>query len=236
MSEEERAVVPRAVAIRVPSALKGDAGCVHGAGRCQFQLATPPFAFLHLDPGGTMSEIPQSHPEEYIKVAVEVLRDAEEEGDEPNAPRRVPSEYDPTTTLTYAELVELWHHEHTVAMHKERLYVPASLAILVSTILGWKDLSTMVVALGAVASVGLYWYLVLIMEDFAKRQNRFYAQMQKHKSDVIRVMFDESTLEFKADRSLSGSHTVQRKLRRPFVGTLLVLWSLLILIKAGAFR
>ncbi|MEO7085102.1 MAG: hypothetical protein ABI442_03425 [Gemmatimonadaceae bacterium] len=112
----------------------------------------------------------------------------------------------------------------------------ASHAVLVGTILGWKDLTTTVVALAAVASIGLYWYLMLIMEDFAKRQDRFFTSMQRQRSDILRVMFNESVARLGADQPFVGPPTVQRRLRRPFVGTLVVVWTLLILIKAGAFR
>ena len=182
-----------------------------------------------------MTESPQpDHSDDHVKIAMEIVRGGAEDGE--SVAHRLRESGAQTAKLTYAELVELWHHQHNVAMHKERLYAPSSLAVLVGTILGWRDLTTTVVALAAVASIGLHWYLVLIMEDFAARQDRFFTQMQLYRVDILRVMFDESKLRFGAGQQLLGPPTVQRRLRRPFAATLVGVWIFLILIKAGVFR
>jgi hypothetical protein len=174
---------------------------------------------------------PQPH--DQVKAAIEAVTEGAE-GDEPSSKRGGAghAEYSRATSLSYAELVELWHHQHNVAMHKERLYVPSSLAVLIGTILGWRDLSAGVVALAGLASIGLQVYLILIMSDFAMRQDRFFTLMREQRSDILRVMFNESLIRFRADQTLVGPPTVQRRVRPLFLGTLILIWMLLVLIKA----
>src|SRR3954468_17962139 len=166
-----------------------------------------------------------------------VARDLVTEGaeDEASDRRQHREQYEPATSLSFAELVELWHYQQGVAMHKERLYVPSSLAILVGTILGWKDVNATVVLLGAIASVGLYVQLILIIEDFARRQDRFFTEMRKRRHDILQVMFGRSSVATGPEAVFRGPPTVQRKLRLPFLVTLSGVWLTLFLLKAGVF-
>lgn len=176
-----------------------------------------------------------SRAEGHAKVATDLIHDGVDTEGDSGSRSAGSAALTARTALTFHELVELWHHQHNVAMHKERLYIPSSIAVLVGTILGWKDLSATVVALGAVASIGLYWYLALIMDDFARRQDRFFAAMCERRSEILRIMFNQSVARFAADDSLVGARTVQRGLRWPFVGTLIAVWLVLIAIKLNIF-
>jgi hypothetical protein len=170
---------------------------------------------------------------EPAKIARELMTEGAEGEESERRDHR--ERYDPKTSLSFAELMELWHYQHGVAMHKERLYVPSSLAILIGTILGWKDVTATVVFLGAIASVGLYAQLVLIMEDFAARQDRFFNEMKKRRPDILQVMFDRSSMDLGPEAVFHGPPTVQRKLRLPFLITLSGVWVTLFLLKAGVF-
>jgi hypothetical protein len=187
---------------------------------------------FHNLPDGIMAETDQSaRAEKKVDLTQGTIRESAEADNEDQPRRDLPGAYEPATELTFAELVELWHHQHNVAMHKERLYLPSSLAVLVGTVLGWKDLSAVVVSLAAVVSVGLYCYLVLIIEDFGSRQDRFFIEMQRRRRDILHVMFNESKARFGSGSTFVRAPTVQRRLRRPFIATLIAVWIGLILVK-----
>jgi hypothetical protein len=170
------------------------------------------------------------------RTAEEIAREASEASDEHDGKRHFAKHPSESNELTFSELVELWHHQHNVALHKERLYVPSSLAVLVGTILGWANLSALVVGLAGTVSVGLFWYFTLIIDEFAKRQDRFVSAMEHVRPGVRALIFIPRPSDHGHRAKQGSAPTVQRRLRPIYFAVLAGVWVVLVLVKLYSWQ
>jgi hypothetical protein len=138
---------------------------------------------------------------------------------------------DETGSLSFAELVELWHHQDDVASHKERMYVPLSLSIFALAILGWDKTTPVVVFVAGAASSLVHYYHLRLLEYFAERQRRLWLAMEKLKPGFIGLMADDTVQRYKDGGGKPLGRVTQVGMRRPVFTVLVIAWIALFGIK-----
>lgn len=119
-------------------------------------------------------------------------------------------------------LLDLFKHFDDIAMSKENLFIPVSLAVVPAVILNWDNMQPQTIIVAAIASLSLYGYLLLVISRYGAIQNNIFGRFRAYYSDFDSLM--------KYPRGLSI-----RPLRYYLFFILIQIWILLYAIKAGVY-
>jgi len=129
-----------------------------------------------------------------------------------------------TDPLDTKDLIDLFKHWDTRVSHQENLFVPLAAAGLPAVAVAWKDITTTVVFVVALASIGLYLFYLLTIHRIGTFQDNIFEELKSKDSN-----FD--TIVRRPKNRLGVRHL--RALALPFLS---ILWAIMLFAKLGGLR
>src|SRR6266511_4110133 len=83
-----------------------------------------------------------------------------------------------TDPLDTKDLIDLFKHWDTRVSHQENLFVPLAAAGLPAVAVAWKDITTTVVFVVALASIGLYLFYLLTIHRIGTFQDNIFEELK----------------------------------------------------------